>query len=790
MNNGNSMEKDVTLLYIESAIENRQLQLDLSNYQLTFLPPEIGKLSNLIELYISGNQLTSLPPEIGNLTNLTTLFIFGNQLTSLPPEIGNLSNLSVINVSDNKLTSLPPEIGNLSNLTALNLSGNYLTSLQPEIGNLSNLIALNLSRNYLASLPPEIRNLSNLTVLDLDDMTIPPPEIVKQGIHSIFEYLGQLPKDAIEHNEAKLILVGQGDVGKTCLVKRLIHNQFIKNKTTKGIDILEWKITAPTVQKEEIRLNVWDFGGQEIYHATHQFFLTKRSVYLLVWNARKAKDYENIYYWLHIIEAFGEDSPIILVMSKLNERNDDLNMKDIKEQFPQIIDLYKVDSEDGKGIHHLKEIIRQTSWNLPHMRTKWINSWFKVREHLEQCGQDWIDYEDFLQICTTKGLDNKQTDILDEYLHDLGVIIHFKDRLELRDIVILKPEWATKAVYKILDTQSVKNRKGILLHSELEQIWDINLYPRTIFPKLLELMNKFELAYELPNKKSHIVAELLPPTEPEFRWDNSNNLRFYYSYDFIPPGVMTRFIVRIHEDLENKSDGTNLFWREGAILYREDTRAFIKVKPNEKLIEIKIDGNKKREILTIIRYHFDHINSSIKKVKIKKEIPCNCSIGCIHRFDYEDLLKAENNGREKIDCPKSWNEISLSLLLDGYNKKENRMQELMEISNKNGFHLNINQNITQKNIQNQGVNFFDGQGISIDAITSHSVMLKESKKEKSVQEIIANPATIASFIITLAGILLQFFSNFKYAIILVLSGILLFILLVALELMKINKESH
>ena len=32
---------------------------------------------------------------------------------------------------------------------------------------------------------------------------------------------------------------------------------------------------------------MWDFGGQEIYHATHQFFLTRRSLYVLVDDTRK-----------------------------------------------------------------------------------------------------------------------------------------------------------------------------------------------------------------------------------------------------------------------------------------------------------------------------------------------------------------------------------------------------------------------------------------------------------------------------------------------------------------------
>jgi internalin A len=355
-------------------------------------------------------------------------------------------------------------------------------------------------------------------------------------------------------------------------------------------------------------------------------------------------------------------------------------MKELRGKFPQIVGLYKIDSEDGKGIPALEDIISETSWHLPHMRTPWIKSWYNVRERLEQDGRNWIGYEEFKQICKSEGLNKKQTEILDEYLHDLGAIIHFRDRLELRNMVILKPEWATKAVYKILDTQSILDRGGILLHSELDQIWDLDIYPQDIFSKLLGLMNKFELAYELPDKNSHLVAELLPKTEPEFGWDETNNLRFYYHYDFMPAGVITRFIVLMHEDLEDKQDGTYLCWREGAVLQREGTRALVKVKPLEKLIEIKIHGSRKRELLAIIRNQFDHINSKIKKVKITEEIPCNCSERCPHKFDYTQLLKAENKGKVTVDCPESWEDVQLSLLLDGYKTKEDKYKYQVALS--------------------------------------------------------------------------------------------------------------
>ena len=61
-----------------------------------------------------------------------------------------------------------------------------------------------------------------------------------------------------------------------------------------------------------MRLSAWDFGGQQIYHATHQFFLTNRSLFLLLWSSRAGWEQGNLRYWLDIITARAPESPIVL----------------------------------------------------------------------------------------------------------------------------------------------------------------------------------------------------------------------------------------------------------------------------------------------------------------------------------------------------------------------------------------------------------------------------------------------------------------------------------------------
>ncbi|MHC4560558.1 MAG: TIR domain-containing protein, partial [Planctomycetota bacterium] len=135
-------------------------------------------------------------------------------------------------------------------------------------------------------------------------------EVVQQSRseNAVKEYLSSLKDDQYTLNEVKILFVGDGGSGKTSLLKRLLGRPFSANEPqTHGINIEKEAITQGG---SEIRMNLWDFGGQEIMHSTHQFFLSKRSLYILVLDGRKEEDPE---YWLQHIQTFGGSSPIIVV---------------------------------------------------------------------------------------------------------------------------------------------------------------------------------------------------------------------------------------------------------------------------------------------------------------------------------------------------------------------------------------------------------------------------------------------------------------------------------------------
>jgi hypothetical protein len=139
----------------------------------------------------------------------------------------------------------------------------------------------------------------------------------------------------------------------------------------------------------------------------------------------------------------------------------------------------------------------------------------------------------------------------------------------LSNIVILKPEWGTSAVYKVLDEQEriLKNRNGILTRGDLKKIWKSKEgYKQEIYPYLIELMKKFELLFTI-EPDVYLIAELLNNVkyDIDISFDKEDVLIFRYEYDFIPAGIITRLIVLLSEFLLEK-DGDKLCWQQGMYL--------------------------------------------------------------------------------------------------------------------------------------------------------------------------------------------------------------------------------
>ena len=416
----------------KKAMKNKKQELILESSNLENIPKSVSEYPNLKKLTVSGNRLTTIPNFITKLSKLQIFYAWENKFKKFPVSLLNLPYLRELDLADNQITNIPEDISNLTKLERLLIQNNKLGSIPDSLGTLSNLWELDLSNNNLQSLPESLKNLTSLKKLYLhnnQDLNIPKSilgpnwKAVRSG-HSpanpqdIIDYYFRIQKDVKPLNEAKVILVGFGAVGKTSVVRRLIENDFNRNeKKTDGIKIDKWEIdlnenqaraessldqrilkslkskiidSASKDHKDNITLHVWDFGGQEINHNTHQFFLTDRSLYLLVLNGRQGHEDTDAEYWLEFIRSFGHNSPVIILLNKIKEQPFDLNRNALRQKFPNICAFICTDCKDATGFQDLSATIRNQIYDLEHLRDAFPSSWFNIKNRLADMAENYV----------------------------------------------------------------------------------------------------------------------------------------------------------------------------------------------------------------------------------------------------------------------------------------------------------------------------------------------------------------------------------------------------------------
>ncbi|MGB3513284.1 MAG: COR domain-containing protein [Microcoleaceae cyanobacterium] len=643
-------------------------RLDLRDNELTNISESISQLTNLTWLDLSGNKLTSIPESISQLTKLTWFGLSANNFKNVPKFITQLTNLTRLTLSINKLTSIPESISQLTNLTRVGLSSNQLTSIPESISQLTNLIVLNLSDNQLTSIPESITQITKLTLLYLsaNPLESPPIEIAQKGTTAIKKYFRQIEEEGTDYlYEAKLLIVGEAGAGKTTLANKIQNPDYqLKDEdSTKGIEVHQWNFL--TKNQHNFQMNIWDFGGQEIYHATHQFFLTKRSLYILVADTRKEDT--DFYYWLNVAELLSDNSPVLIIKNEKQERKREINQRVLQGQFSNIKEILATNLATNRGLEEIRTEIQHYISKLPHIGSAIPKTWKKVREVLETDSRNYISLEKYLSICEENGFKKREDKLqLIGYLHDLGVCLHFQDDQLLNKTVILKPEWGTAAVYKALDNSQVYDNFGKFTKDDLTNIWHESKYAN-MHDELLQLMIKFKLCYKIPgNSQTYIAPQLLTEAQPEYDWDENNNLILRYTYEFMPKGIITQFIVAMHEDIEEQK----YVWKSGVILKKNRARAEVIEYYGKREIKIRISGQQKRDLMTIVTHELDKIHSSYNnRLKYNKLIPCNCAT-CKnnqnpHFYKFEKLKEWKSNGRQKTNCDNyPYDEVDIRSLID------------------------------------------------------------------------------------------------------------------------------
>lgn len=721
----------------ESVGDLNQLQvLDLGMCRLTSLPTSFGKLQKITHLYLWGNSFEDVPVSLRSLKDLKVLDLSAGgsnnlrqgtetsvldddppittyartigatpnknspQLRSLPPWMSeSFPKLQKLYLSGHQIDKIPESFATMRSLRELYLSANRLPEIPKAILELPELERVDLRNNQITTLPPVLARLHNLNYLDLADNPLSiPPEILNRPFvpRAILEFALGLEQATRPLNEAKLLIVGEGAVGKTSLVKRLAHNVYTGNEgKTEGIAITRWSVID---KGAEITLNIWDFGGQEIMHATHQFFLTKRSVYVLVIDARQGEEQNRIEYWLKLIQSFSNNSPVVIVGNKSDQSPLDIDRRGLQSKYVNIVDIISASCLTGKGIEEIGVTLAQIIKGLSHVRDALPIAFFEIKEHLEKSSADYLTFSEYEQLCISNGVTAKSMqELLIGFLHDLGTVLCFRDDPRLADTNILNPSWVTGGVYRLLNSNLAALRKGLLAWPDVNQILESEDYPPERRSFIIDMMKKFELCYEADGL--YLIPDLLTKEEPDTgAWDDA--LHFEIKYDVLPSSIISRLIVRMNASI---SKGT--VWRTGMVLALDRNRALVKGDREDALVTVDVTGsrNGRRGLLAAVRTELREIEHTIPGLVSEERVPVPDHPGIW--VPYSHLLDLETVGRLTVVPQGLTEDFSIRDLLAGIETPTNRRTGRVGASRDNVGTITVDEPVAAPSVQPE-VGFF------------------------------------------------------------------------------------
>ncbi|PZD76642.1 COR domain-containing protein [Mesonia sp. K7] len=701
---------------IKKVREDRLLFLDLSCLHLDNIPEDISDMIYLLEIDVSHNNFKEFPLCLSKLTNLQTLNLSNNLLQDIHFIEGLYYSLQTLNISSNLLNHIPNDLFFI-NAEIIFEDNPFLDGLPIEIlasndlgyidfyfdqlrsrdateklfeskllivgkGNVgkTTLMKVLANKKYKVKVGKE-KTTHGINVQTVKKNILFPAKkpyydhfsniqnLYFQILDSDFDIDDDDNNLSIPKNVLRYYHISELDLSEDTLLQLRLEQQpfFIDNNI---------------YFEKEIIINIWDFGGQEILYSTHQFFLTQRSIYLLIWEPRSDDEIESFEYWLNTIKRLSNNSPVIIVMNKADIRVKLIDEEYYKRRFSNIVSFLEISCLNKSGLENLNTEIESVILNLPHIGDSLPKSWDRIRRELKESSQDYLNLDEFKKICNSSN--KKDIAYISRYLNDLGVIIHFQSDFYLKNLIVINPEWLTNAIYLLINSIKVQKNNGLFSADILEELFDNSNYPYDKFFDIILLMEKFEICYKiLGSPQEYIIPTLLPPYPNDYKLiDNflneMNSLQYKIHYNFMPSGVIERLICR----LNNYIKGNNI-WKYGMILNTENSEALIISDVHNRELKVYVKGSLVTPLFNIIEHEIKEIHTDIKiaETDTNEYLACNCN-ECSHSsspylFKRATLINFLKKDKEYIYCQQSTEQVDIKNMMIGYRSDENSKKDLL-----------------------------------------------------------------------------------------------------------------
>lgn len=578
-----------------------------------------------------------------------------NQLQIPGPALARLKYLYLFRAGLSDIRFTAP----LINLDTLHLAENKLTEITlPKTW--PQLVTLYLHQNQLETFtlnPKLFEKLEYLSLKENPIKNLESEDLQEQNcwtrIKPFFEKGFTLGWEI--NNTGKIIFLGNSNVGKSTIIERITTGKLNKNMdSTHGIQIYTWNIPkkdyrTPLIHQideyrkeysgkhnvrleipKEIKLQVWDFGGQEYYHATHRLFFSKNALYIILWDeeSNRYSSNNNIpdnypqEHWINNVLYYNRPKSkiddILLVQNKVINKG----KFNIDNKIFIIYDYNNPALFDGT-LGQLEDYLRNNLHKINGLGIPYLQIYFDIRTKIETINKEtkYYKFNDFVNFLKIEVQNSGNPDLFEneeevyeiiEFLETSGLIIFYEidKKIPDKNYIFTDSDWLTKLIYEILSLK-VKNlgHPGefdlvhLLTVIDTKSLRSIGLNEPEFWIKLLK---DFDLIFETKrnNERVFIAPQYLPATwnDEQVKIKNSlenkisgNAVTIHYP-NFLPPVYLNSLISQFGE-----YHYEYMYCKEGIIVKETNNNiAIISGDVKEKKITISLSGDYKALISKIL----------------------------------------------------------------------------------------------------------------------------------------------------------------------------------------------
>lgn len=530
-------------------------------------------------------------------------------VAELPPQTSTLV------LRNTGLSRIPDSVKTLKHLEDLDLSELYLRELPVWLADLK--LPVQLSYN------PFVKSIliQDTRVEGVDLRTIPEQqELLKEWLEALHDKKNQT------QNEVKVVFLGDGEAGKSHIVKRLEQDGALvpnfDGDATPGIAIANKRLD---LVDRSVVVRAWDFGGQEILHAMHRIFMTTQTLYVVVLNARNDTQDHRAEHWLRFIYSFDKDARVMLVLNKVDQNpRASINLNRLQRLFPGLPNPVKMSAKEDSPeefVNHFIKPLQQQLEQFDVLKSPFPKTWRLLEEKLEGVQERYIRERDYKKYCSEVGI--SKPEVINELLYrfvNLGVCFRCEEEAWTRSFLLLEPKWVTNAIYKILFNQHKKVCNGIISVSDIqdclmdgEDAWSVDesmSYNEDEVNYILKVMRSCDLSFSMNDAdENEFIPMLCDRNESQLLKayaEDPTVLEIWLQFDYLPDNLLFHLMVELCGELD-----TDHVWLSGAKFMDPDTKHCMIVERDGNTLKLYAENKPGRDLA---RHHMESMERNIRKV--------------------------------------------------------------------------------------------------------------------------------------------------------------------------------